>query len=159
MPLAFSATTHRLGLSAHRLCRTHTGAPRHASSQGPCGQEAAAAGARPLLTCGAARGLCWLSRSQVSGVKFAFNPDQPPGKRIVPGSVFMCEFDTEPVPMEMDHKYKVRATTDAMPDNVWRFASRTAAEIAISATWAAVSCGARPRKAWGPPRPLTKLLV
>ncbi|PNW85312.1 hypothetical protein CHLRE_03g180450v5 [Chlamydomonas reinhardtii] len=44
---------------------------------------------------------------QVSGVKFSFDPSKPPGSRIVPGSVYIWEFESEPVPMELDHKYKV----------------------------------------------------
>ncbi|KAG2448379.1 hypothetical protein HYH02_006961 [Chlamydomonas schloesseri] len=44
---------------------------------------------------------------QVSGLKFSFDPSKPPGSRVVPGSVYIWEFESEPVPMDLDHKYKV----------------------------------------------------
>ncbi|GIL42857.1 hypothetical protein Vafri_709 [Volvox africanus] len=44
---------------------------------------------------------------QVSGLKFKFDPSKPPGQRIVPGSVYLWEFEQEPEPLDMERKYKV----------------------------------------------------
>ncbi|PNH05871.1 5'-nucleotidase [Tetrabaena socialis] len=43
---------------------------------------------------------------QVSGLKFKFDPLQPPGNRIVPGSVYLTEFEMEPELLDMERKYK-----------------------------------------------------
>ncbi|GLC44409.1 hypothetical protein PLESTB_000472700 [Pleodorina starrii] len=44
---------------------------------------------------------------QVSGLKFKFDPSKPPGSRIVPGSVYLWEFESEPEPLDMDRRYRV----------------------------------------------------
>ncbi|GFR40976.1 hypothetical protein Agub_g1641 [Astrephomene gubernaculifera] len=44
---------------------------------------------------------------QVSGMKFKFDPSKPPGSRIVPGSVYLWEFECEPEPLDMERTYKV----------------------------------------------------
>ncbi|KAG2448378.1 hypothetical protein HYH02_006960 [Chlamydomonas schloesseri] len=48
---------------------------------------------------------------QVSGLKFSFDPSKPPGSRVVPGSVFLTDFDDdvddESEPLQPTHKYRV----------------------------------------------------
>ncbi|KAG2448377.1 hypothetical protein HYH02_006959 [Chlamydomonas schloesseri] len=48
---------------------------------------------------------------QVSGVKFKFDPSKPAGARVVPGSVYITDFDDtvddEKTPIQMDKKYRV----------------------------------------------------
>ncbi|KAG2442606.1 hypothetical protein HXX76_002691 [Chlamydomonas incerta] len=48
---------------------------------------------------------------QVSGVKFKFDPTLPAGARVVPGSVYITDFDDtiddEKTPIQMDKKYRV----------------------------------------------------
>ncbi|KXZ56803.1 hypothetical protein GPECTOR_1g723 [Gonium pectorale] len=44
---------------------------------------------------------------QVSGLKFKFDPSKPPGSRIVPGSVYVWEFESDPEPLDLERKYKV----------------------------------------------------
>lgn len=50
---------------------------------------------------------------QVSGLRFKFDPDQPPGQRIVPGSVYFLPdvdndgADEDAVPLDMNAMYKV----------------------------------------------------
>lgn len=46
---------------------------------------------------------------QVSGIKFQFDPRKPPGERIVPGSLYTCDFEGDEEPLDLQRKYKVAA--------------------------------------------------